>query len=155
MENGVDEPEVADAAATEGRAARASAVNVLLTESETAALAALLDPVAPAALVVEVATEVTVATQHILPYLSHRRITIYPTSEILAARVAGVVEDAPVRVEWVARQERPAREEPAATSPVATDETERLGRMVIQANPDDTARTETGESGASQARSPC
>ena len=67
MENGVDVPEMADAAATEGRAARASAVNVLLTESETAALAALLDPVAPAALVVEAATEVTVATQHILP----------------------------------------------------------------------------------------
>jgi hypothetical protein len=149
----VDEPGMADVAATEGGAAMASGANVSLTESETAALEVPLDPAVPAALVVEVAMEVTVARPDISQSLSRGGITICLTSEPLAARVAVVAEEAPVWVELVASRERPAAEEPAATSPVATDVTEQVGRLVSQANPDGTERRETGDIGAIQARS--
>jgi hypothetical protein len=64
-EERVDEPGMADVAATEGGAALAWGANVSLTGSETAALAVPLDPAAPAALVVEEATGVMVARQDI------------------------------------------------------------------------------------------
>jgi hypothetical protein len=149
----VDEPGMEDAAATEGGAALASGANVSPTALETAALAAPLDPAAPAELVVEVATGVTVVGQDISQSFSRGGITICLTSEPLAARVAVVAEEAPVWVELVARRERPAAEEPAATSPVATDVTEQVARLVNQANPDGTERGESGEIGAIQARS--
>ena len=65
-----------------------------------------------------------------------------------------VAEEAPVWVELVASRERPAAEEPAATSPVAPDVTEQVDRLVIQADPDRTALRETGDVGAIQVRSP-
>ena len=64
--------------------------------SETAALVVLLDPAVPAAWEVEVATEVTVATQGILPSLFHRGVTTCLTSEGSAARVTVVAEESPV-----------------------------------------------------------
>lgn len=154
-EERVAEPEMAGAAATEERAAVASGANASLTASGTVALAARLDPAVPAVLVVEVATVVTVARQPISQSLFHRRCTIYLTSKPLAARVAVVVEEAPVWVELVAKRERPAAEEPAAISPVATDVTAQVDPLVIQANPDGPARRETGEIGVLQVRSPC
>jgi hypothetical protein len=148
-----DKPGMADAVATVGRAVLASDANASLMVSETAALAARLDPGAPAVLVAEVAMVVTAAKQDISRSLCHRGITICLTSEPLGAPVAVVAEEDPVWVASVARRERPAAADRAAKSAVASDVPGQVDQPVIQADPESQARPGPGEIGAIRVRS--